>query len=372
MVRQPEPVLFLLSRVLGGKTFSSQIMRVVDSLENIEPHYVFFDEEDYARHRAQIPFLNRMAGMFLAPSILRWKLRENPPPPFRKIFVQSFELFPACDILDPQVPAILAHDSTNVLSYRLIRDTQPGAVSSLICGVKSALVKPAYRKALHRARVFLPRTHWCAGSLIRDFGVKPSSIIVAPGGLDTEVWSPPAEGRGNVVPRLLFVGNDFARKGGDLLLEVFSKRIYPKAVLRILSKDPALKDKVWPPGVEYLSGLGPAKTEALVDAYRTSDIFVFPTRKDHLGMALTEACAAGLPIIATDVGGIHEIVRDGRNGWLVPRTAGVDMWAMAILGLIEDKENRERFGRHSREIAETEFSFGTLRSRVEKAFETLA
>ena len=44
-----KPVLFLLSRVLGGKTFSSHLMRVVEGMGHIKPHYVFLDEDDWLR-----------------------------------------------------------------------------------------------------------------------------------------------------------------------------------------------------------------------------------------------------------------------------------------------------------------------------------
>lgn len=374
MVRQPESVLFLLSRVLGGKTFSGQLMRAVETMEHIRPHYVFMEEEDYGKHRKRVPLLNRMAGLFLAPSIMRWKLRANPPPAHRAVFVQSFELFPACSVLDPATPAILAHDSTNVLSYRLIRDTHPGPMASLACAVKSTLVTPAYRAGLNRAKVFLPRTHWCAGSLIEDFHVDPEKIMVTPGGVDMETWSPSPgdrESRRHAVPRLLWVGNDFLRKGGELLLETFVAHIHPRASLRIVSNDPSLKGRAWPEGVEHISGLGHGDKAALVEAYRDSDIFVFPTRKEHMGMVLTEACAMGLPIAATKVGGVGEAVREGENGTLLPLEAGADEWARAILDLVADQGKRERYGRRSREIAEREFSFGVFRSRVETALAKL-
>ena len=48
---------------------------------------------------------------------------------------------------------------------------------------------------------------------------------------------------------------------------------------------------------------------ALLEEFRSAEIFVFPTRKEHMGQALAEAAAAGLPIIVTDVGGTSQVVR---------------------------------------------------------------
>jgi glycosyltransferase involved in cell wall biosynthesis len=109
-----------------------------------------------------------------------------------------------------------------------------------------------------------------------------------------------------------------------------------------------------------------------MEAYRSADIFVFPTRKEHMGMVLSEACAVGLPIVATDVGGVCEGVHDGDNGFLMPYDAGPEAWANAIGKLIDEPALRERYGLRSRKIAETEFSTAVLKRRVESAFAKLA
>jgi glycosyltransferase involved in cell wall biosynthesis len=365
-------VLFLLSKVLGGKTFSSHVQRVVQNMGHIKPHFMFLEEEDYGRYRKDIPAFNRMSGLFVGSSILRHKLRMEPPPPCDAVFVQSFEVMPALQDLDPLYPVILAHDSTNVLSYRLIRDVDPTPAAKVMCALKSLLVTPNYRSVIHRARAFLPRTHWCARSLVKDFGVEPERIIVAPGGLDTELWTPDWDRMRVEPPTLLWVGNDFERKGGEFLLDIFVKHIYPRARLRIVSNEKALRHREWPDGVEFLTGLGHGNPADLVEAYRSSDIFVFPTRKEHMGMVLTEACAVGLPIVATDVGGVREAVHNEKNGFLIPYNAGSETWAHAIMRLVEKKELREKFAVHSREIAENEFAFGILSERVEQAFAKLA
>jgi glycosyltransferase involved in cell wall biosynthesis len=80
----------------------------------------------------------------------------------------------------------------------------------------------------------------------------------------------------------------------------------------------------------------------------------------------------GLPIVATDVGGVREAVGNGENGYLLPRDAGEEAWAHVLLDLIADRPKRERFGRRSRARAKSEFSFGILRERVEAAFAKLA
>jgi len=367
---RPKRVLFILSRVLGGKTFSGQMQRVAESM-GLEAHYVFLDGSEYASLRRHVPLWQRASGLFIGSAILKHKLRADPPPPCDAVFLQSFEILPALSAIDPRLPVLLAHDATNVLSYRLIRDCEPSMGAALRCSLKSALVTPAYRPHVRRVRAFLPRTHWCARSLVNDFGVDPRRIVVAPGGIDLDRWTPAAPAPGRELPVLLFVGNDFERKGGSFLLDLFTSRLAGRARLRIVSNDPSLKGRQWPAGVEHLSGLGHADPQDLVDAYRTSDIFVFPTRKEHMGMVTTEACASGLPIVATDVGGVREAVNNGENGLLVPYHAGTEDWAAALTTLVDDPALRARMGAASRRLAEREFGFAALRRRVETAFSML-
>jgi glycosyltransferase involved in cell wall biosynthesis len=73
------------------------------------------------------------------------------------------------------------------------------------------------------------------------------------------------------------------------------------------------------------------------------DIFVLPSLNEGMGRVLVEAMAAGLPIVASRVGGIPDLVKDGKNGLLVP-PADSSALAKAISDLLEDKEKRKRMG----------------------------
>jgi glycosyltransferase involved in cell wall biosynthesis len=269
---------------------------------------------------------------------------------------------------------MLAHDSTNVGSYRLIRDQSPSWTASLACWSKSIVTTPLYKRALGRVKAFLPRTRWCARSLVEDFDVDPARIRVAPAGLDTRAWGPGPGSRRSGGPGLLFVGNDFERKGGPFLLDVFTRHVlprHPRATLKVIARDPTLAGREWPPGVTHLPGYDASRRAELLEEFRKADIFVFPTRKEHMGQALAEAAAAGLPIVCSDVGGTGQIVRHGENGYLMPYRAGAWEWAGAILDLLQDEGKRERFGRAGRELAEREFSQEALRANVRWALDSV-
>jgi len=81
----------------------------------------------------------------------------------------------------------------------------------------------------------------------------------------------------------------------------------------------------------------------------TADIFALPSHKEGVPVSLLEAMAAGLPAVATDVGGIGEVLEDGRTGYLVPRADPVALHGK-IRELVCDASTRERMGAAAREL----------------------
>lgn len=89
------------------------------------------------------------------------------------------------------------------------------------------------------------------------------------------------------------------------------------------------------------------------------DLVVHPATMEGLGVSLLQAAAAGVPVVASDVGGIPEAVRDGVNGRLVP-PADVPALTAAVLGLLADPATRRRMGDAGRELAATAFSVAAM------------
>lgn len=92
------------------------------------------------------------------------------------------------------------------------------------------------------------------------------------------------------------------------------------------------------------------------------DLFALSSLSEGYSIALLEACAAGLPIVATDVGGNAEIVRDGITGLLVP-PSDPQALAAAITGLLQSPHRADSMGRAGRSWVEQEGSFTTMSAR---------
>jgi glycosyltransferase involved in cell wall biosynthesis len=157
-------------------------------------------------------------------------------------------------------------------------------------------------------------------------GCSPDRVSVLPLGVDVTTFRPTPAARDARAARIL---------GGSVLRIVYVGALsFQKGLLDLLRAAALLRDDP----VEFtLIGPRMAESEALLamaganvrlspkrpqaelpEAYAAADLFVFPTIQDGFGMVLTQAKAAGLPIITTDNCAGSDLVTDGRDGWIVP------------------------------------------------------
>jgi glycosyltransferase involved in cell wall biosynthesis len=98
------------------------------------------------------------------------------------------------------------------------------------------------------------------------------------------------------------------------------------------------------------------------------DVFVLPSLSEGLPLSVLEAMAAGKPVIATNVGGVSEVVQDQRTGFVVPPKDPETM-ANRILQVMADQAMAERLGRAGREKVERDFSLDTMTQQYEALYE---
>ncbi|HEX9876074.1 MAG TPA: glycosyltransferase family 4 protein [Gammaproteobacteria bacterium] len=115
---------------------------------------------------------------------------------------------------------------------------------------------------------------------------------------------------------------------------------------------------------------GHLKGEDLARAYQEADIFLLPSLSESFSMALLEGMASGLPVVATKVGGIPELVEDGANGFLVP-CGDPERLAAALDRLVESRELRARLGSNNRHKIEQAYDWPVIVGRYVDEFYTL-
>jgi glycosyltransferase involved in cell wall biosynthesis len=108
--------------------------------------------------------------------------------------------------------------------------------------------------------------------------------------------------------------------------------------------------------------------DRIADCYRSADIFVTSTTWEGMPNTVLEAMACGLPIVGTQASGLHELVREGVNGYLVP-IKDPNALAEALARLIDNGYERRRMGRESRKLAEREFAWDYIAQQYVKVYE---
>jgi len=207
------------------------------------------------------------------------------------------------------------------------------------------------RRAFHAAVGLVTWSEWARRSLIDDYEVPRDKIrVITPGASPTffeigqaRVTAPHRDKNDHM--QLLFVGGDFQRKGGQMLLELMRGPLGELCDLHLVTgaNVPAQRN------VFVYRGVQPNSDE-LRRLFSNADMFLFPTFADCLPVALQEAAAAGLPAIATNVGALPESITDRGTGLVVPPGDGRALQA-AVESLLVDQGRRVQMGRAAHALA---------------------
>jgi glycosyltransferase involved in cell wall biosynthesis len=186
-----------------------------------------------------------------------------------------------------------------------------------------------------------------ARSLHRDAGVPRARIVVIRNGTDLAPEADLPDGAGE--PRLLYVANLWPWKGHGCFIEAIGRLVAEGIPV---TAEFAGEGEMRRPLEEMLRSTGLERRVRLLgrvdDPWEDPpDLYVHPSAQDGLPLALLEAMMRGLPVIASRIAGIPEVVRDGENGWLVPPN-DPEALAVAIAAAVADPERARRLGRAGR------------------------
>ena len=338
---------------------------VMDNIRVYRFRYCFKKYENLARDGAptklqrQPLYLLAAATYILFGSIqLFWVcLREKPDAlHVHWPFPHGLMAFPASHLLG--IPMIFSFHGAELLLMR-----------------KFSFIKPILRWLTKRAVAVTSNSSFTR-QLIQD-NIFDGTINVIPYGLTVEAKPSKARSEGDL-PRLLFVGRLDERKGLRYLLDAMPTILAERPVeLRIVGKghlESEIRSQCQQLGIENsVRFLGFITKDELADEYAACDVFVLPAIVDSkgdtegLGIVMIEALAHGKPVVASEVGGIPDVIKSGKTGILIPERNQAAL-ASAITDVLNRPQWAKEMGIAGFEDVQCRFSWEKIRLQWQTVF----
>jgi glycosyltransferase involved in cell wall biosynthesis len=344
---------FVMEQTLGHVTHHQNLACMVEERPDIEPRWmpIRVNERDSWQSMPVVRNNWSLKASLRARDAIRRELRTGRLDALL-FHTQTTALFslPAMR----RIPSVVSLDATP-MNYDSVAEGYGDRADGVgfIARRKFEWNRASFRGAAH----LVTWCQWAKDSLARDYGIDTERVTVIPPGVDIAAWSTAGSERPRTESgalRLLFVGGAFRRKGGHSLVEAFQGGLQAHCELDIVTRDQeavSLCEGV--AGVRVHTDMTP-NCAALKALYHRADLFVFPTLADCLPIAVMEAMAAGLPVIATKVGALDEEVEHGVTGLLVPPNRP-DVLGAAISDLAGDCGRRLAMSRAAAALASARF-----------------
>ncbi len=345
---------FVLEKTLGGIAHLRNLERAIAGSTDIDPALIYLDFTDAAGIQ-RLPVLRTWSwrASVAARNALEERIRRGP---IDAIFIHTQVASLLATEIMRSVPTVISLDATPRLFDREGPAYGHHRGPELVEMIKRRLNVRAFEAA---ARL-VTWCRWAGYSLVSDYGMPADKVEVIPPGVDLDLFRPYLLPKKSPRVRVLFVGADFERKGGPDLLDA------ARALGDTIELDLVTNSQVVaiPPEVRVTvhRGLKP-HSEKLVQLFRTADIFALPSRGDCMPQALAEALGCGLPVVATPVGAIPEMVSEDVNGHLV-RPRDPRALAAAIESLVESPARRHAMGLRSRALAKQDHDAARNNARI--------
>ncbi len=234
---------------------------------------------------------------------------------------------------------------------------------------------------IRRADRIVAVSQFTRQDIINVYAVPDSKIEVIYHGVHLEDFVFPGEAKSKLrdnlnisQPMVLYVGNLFPRKGVDTLLRALPAVLREIDVKLVVAGDgnmPVYQQLAQTLGIsDKLHFLGRVTDDTLRLLYASCDLFVLPSRLEGLGIAILEAMAAGKPVVATNVGGIPELIESGQNGILVAVSNEGEL-ASAMVKLLNDRALAWTMGQNNIQKVRQLYSWDIAARKTEHLYREL-
>jgi len=219
------------------------------------------------------------------------------------------------------------------------------------------------KSAINKADLLIYASKWAADSAINDYGADKSKVFVVPFGANLDKIPDKnlvLQRRKSEKCRLLFLAARWEYKGGDIafdtLLELEKLGIDAELIICGAIPPEEYKHKNMTV-IPFLDKNDEKQYKELEKLFLESDFLILPTQEEAFGIVFCEASAFGLPSIATDTGGVSGVIKNGKNGFMLPLEAKGADYAKLIKEIYLDDERYYNLVKSSRKCFEEKLNW---------------
>ncbi len=277
-------------------------------------------------------------------------INEHFPP--AEAYVFSFQMQSLFDASIPGVPNFVYTDHTHLVNLQYDYFDKRKLPSKALLTLE--------RQIYHKAAFNFTRSSHVTQSLIEDYGCLPEKVACVGVGSNVNTIGSELQNDDYRNKNILFVGVDWERKGGPDLVKAFQTALdtHPDASLTIVGCTPDID-------VPNCNIVGRISVGEVQSYYEQASIFCLPTKLEPFGVVFIEAYHYKLPIIATNIGALPDIVTHGKSGYLI-ESGDSEMLARYLIDLLNDHEKCRQFGEEGYRIVSEKYNWERFAKEIKK------
>jgi glycosyltransferase involved in cell wall biosynthesis len=215
------------------------------------------------------------------------------------------------------------------------------------------------RDVYHHATLNFTMSRNVANSIVEDYECDVDRVVTVHGGANISVSQDEVfDDNRYTMQNIIFVGVDWERKGGSILAAAFKLVLnkLPNASLTILGCTPNLN-------LPNCQIHGKVPLAEVSEYYKKAAVFCLPTRLEPFGIVFLEAMAHKLPVVATNIGAIPELIIEGKNGYLVEPDNPTQL-AEKLIDLLQSPDRCQEFGLYGHQLLWDTYTWGKTGARI--------
>lgn len=270
--------------------------------------------------------------------------------------------------LDTELPVIYVSDATFLAFNELYQES--------IDTKSKAVIEANYaeKRALKKADIISFPSQWAVDTAIRDYQVPQGKVQINRFGSNFEKLGVNSATKNMDICRILFLGIDWLRKGGDIVVDscdILVSRGIPVQLTICGCELPSEFERDYITNIKFLDKNKSEDEQKLIALFHDAHFFFMPSQGECYGMVYAEASSAALPSIACDVGGVGSVVTP-KNGVLLTKSSTPEDYANVIEVLFRDQEKYIELSKSSRRFYEESLDWSIWSQQIINSYEALA